>query len=385
MAEYYGTTVKNIFDTQAERFRAEGAEGVDAVIAYDISGDGGGRWQVTVKDGAQTTEPVDGDFGKYSVKLMTDAETFVGITLGKVDSMEAFTAGKVKVDGDMALLMALPKMFVKYTAPKKSITAADIIATMPERFRTDTTQGLDIKVGYDLQGEGGGQWTAIIKDGTLDLREGLMDDLTVNNIVKAKDYVDLMTGKLDPMVAFGAGRLRLTGDMEIAMKLPKFFAKFEVESAEEVEELIVLKKVISVDMDYATGPVMGKFLKGLGEKKIYANVCPECGRKQLPPREVCAICRCRAEEFVEVGPEGILNLIEYTYYASPDPLSGETRETPYGSVHVLLDGCKGTETFWHLLKREDLDDAKRLDRVRPVWADNPTGAISDILYFELVR
>jgi len=135
---------------------------------------------------------------------------------------------------------------------------------------------------------------------------------------------------------------------------------------------------------YSTGPVIGRFLNGLKDKKIFANQCPVCGRKQLPPREVCAVCRCRVDDFVEVGPEGRINLLEICYYASPDPLTGETRETPYGTIHIILDGCKGTETFWHFLKKEDLFNTKRGDRVRPVWAEDRTGSVHDILYFEKI-
>jgi uncharacterized OB-fold protein/putative sterol carrier protein len=385
MSTYFGTTVEDIFNSQTARFRPEGAEGVDAVFAYDLSGAGGGQWKVTVKDKAARTEKVEGGrFGTFSVKIMTDAETFVGVTIGKVDGMEALSSGKLKLEGDMSLMGLLPKLFVKFS-PQKTITARDIIATAVERFRPENAVGLTATIGYDFTGEGGSQWTAIIKDGKCALEEGLRENLTVNNIVSAKDYVDLMLGKLDPMVAFGAGRLRLTGDMDLAMKLPKIFAKYVPKDLEPKAELIVLKKIISVKMKYATGPVMGRFFEALIKKKILANVCPKCGRKQLPPREVCAVCRCRADKFVEVGPEGLLTRVEDTYYASPDPLTGETRETPYGSIHVLLDGCKGMETFWHLLKKEDLFDAQRGDRVRPVWNEHRVGSVDDILYFEKVR
>jgi len=386
MSEYFGTTVQDIFRTQTERFRAEDAQGVDAVFAYDISGEGGGQWKVTVRDMAAKTEQVaGGDFGEYSVKIITDAETFVGITIGQIDGTEAFSSGKLKVDGDVSLMMTLPKLFTKYVPPRKEITARDIITTAVERFHPENAEGVDATVGYDFAGEGGGQWTAVIKDGQCTLEEGLRENLTVNNIVSAKDYVDLMLGKLDPMVAIGAGRLRLTGDMELAQRLPKIFGKFVPKDAEKAEELIALKKTISVGMRFSTGPVMGKFFEGLKEKKIYANKCPKCGRRQLPPREVCAICRVRVDEFVEVGPEGVLTRIEDTYYASPDPLTGETRETPYGSIHVILDGCKGMETFWHMLKNEDLFDVQRGDRVRPVWNEHRVGSINDILYFEKVK
>ncbi len=385
MAEYYGTTVADIFKTQTERFRVEGAEGVDAVFAYDISGDGGGRWKVTVRDKKALTEKVDdGDLGDFSVKLSTDAETFVGISIGKVDGTEAFTGGKLRVEGDMALMGVLPRLFVKYTPPGGGVTAQDVIASLPERFRPDRAGDLEAAIGYDITGGGGGKWTAVVSGGKVTVEDGLRDDLSMKQTVSAKDFVDLVLGKLDPMVAIGGGRLRISGDMEVAAAVPKIFAKFEPKGAEKGPELIVLKKTISVDMRYATGPVMGRFLEALKEKKILANVCPECGRKQLPPREVCAVCRCRVDDFREVGPEGTIELLEHTYYASPDPLTGETRETPYGIIHVLLDGCSGTETLWHLIKPSDLGSAKVGDRVRPVWAEKRNGSIFDMLYFEKV-
>ncbi len=59
--------------------------------------------------------------------------------------------------------------------------------------------------------------------------------------------------------------------------------------------------------------------------------------------------------------------------------------TPYISAHILLDGCKGHETFWHELKPSDIDNAKSGARVRPVWNDELTGAITDIKYFEIIE
>ena len=87
---------------------------------------------------------------------------------------------------------------------------------------------------------------------------------------------------------------------------------------------------------------------------------------------------------MEIGPKGEMRMMEYCYYASPDPLTGESRETPYVAAHFLLDGCKGHETMWHELKAEDRDRAKRGDRVRPVWNEHRTGAVTDIKYFELI-
>jgi hypothetical protein len=47
-------TVKETFDLMAGRFRADKAAGANAVIQYDVSGDGGGTWHAVIKDGTCT-------------------------------------------------------------------------------------------------------------------------------------------------------------------------------------------------------------------------------------------------------------------------------------------------------------------------------------------
>ncbi|WP_051328388.1 long-chain-fatty-acid--CoA ligase [Desulfatirhabdium butyrativorans] len=277
--------------------------------------------------------------------------------------------------------------------PKKAkgpeVTVADIFGTMEARVNPEGVQGITANYGYIITGSGGGEWTVCVADGKVKVLEGLHTP-NVTTTVSAKDWIDLTLGKLDGMTAFTSGRLKVEGDLGLLTKATKFFKKYTPPSAageaEEVrEELIVLKQVPSIAQRFATGPVMGKFLKALIDKKILANKCPQCGRLQLPPREVCAECKVRATEWVEVGPEGIITIPDITYYASPDPLTGEIRETPYIAAHFLLDGCKGHETLWHELKPSDIDKAKAGVRVRPVWNEKRTGTINDIRYFEVIE
>jgi uncharacterized OB-fold protein/putative sterol carrier protein len=278
------------------------------------------------------------------------------------------------------------------TRPKKSkgpeVTVADIFGTMASRVNPDGVKDITANYGYIITGTGGGEWTVSVTDGVVKVLKGLQTP-HVTTTISAKDWIDITLGKLDGMTAFTSGRLKVAGDLGLLTKATRFFKKYSPPSAdgeaeEKPEELIVLKQVLSIPQRFATGPVMGKFLNALKEKKILANKCPSCGRLQLPPREICAECRVRATEWVEVGPEGVITIPDITYYASPDPLTGEGRETPYITAHFLLDGCKGHETLWHELKPSDIDQATKGARVRPVWNTNRTGAITDILYFEII-
>ncbi len=391
MSEYFGLKLEDIFNTMPDRFRPEGAEGIDASFGYDIAEEG--KWKLTVKDREMKVEKTPDLSGCVTVTT-TDGETFVGINLGKVDAMKAFNSGKFKVEGDFGALAKTGKMFRKYVPPKRELThkeyILDMFGTLEKRFQPAGAVGLDVSIGYDIGGQDGGKWTAIIQGGKCVVKEGLAENLSVKLQAQAPDWVALMLGKIDALSLLSAGKAAIAGDAKLALRLGEIFAPYAPPGEKAAEqELIVLRKTISVNQKFATGPVMGKFLKALKEKKIMANQCPQCGRLQLPPREVCAPCRVWATGWKEVGPKGHLMVMDVVYYASPDPLTGEIRETPYGSIHVLLDGCRGHETFWHLLRRDQIFRVKeawgdeRGTRLRPVWAEHRTGNIHDIQYFEI--
>jgi len=383
MAEYFGSKVEDIFNTMEERFLPEGTQDVDVVIGYNVSGEGGGYWKATIKEGTLKVETLDSEPADCTVVLNATAETFVGVTLGKTDAGEALSSGNLKVDGDLTILITvLPKAFRPFTP---IVRASSIVESMAERFRPDKAEGVDIKIGYDLAGDEGGAWTIVVKDQTCTIKEGLDDDCTVTMIMDAKVFVDLNLGKIDGAAAFTSGQVKLDGDIGAAGLSAKLFAKFEAEGAGEVqgEELISLKCVPSINQRYATGPQMGKWFAGLKEGKFYASLCPKCGRTMVPPREICANCRVRSDGFVEVGPEATVTLIDVVHYASPDPLTGKIRQTPYTALFMVLDGCSRDESFAHDLNPKDINDIKPGMKVRPVWAEKRTGTYKDLLYFEI--
>jgi uncharacterized OB-fold protein len=151
------------------------------------------------------------------------------------------------------------------------------------------------------------------------------------------------------------------------------------------DELIVSRQILSIPQRFSTGPVMGRFLQELRDnKRIMANKCPKCGRHQVPPREVCAICHVEATGWDELKQEGTVRDFDIVYYASPDPLTGETRQAPYVLCWVDLDGTQGDAPFWHLLDVDDLSKVRRGVRVRVVFADERHGTTEDIRHFEII-
>jgi uncharacterized OB-fold protein/putative sterol carrier protein len=385
MAEYFGATVADIFDTMPKRFKPEEAKDVDIIIGYDATGERGGKWTAHIKNGTLTVNKVE-ELKGCKTTVHADAETFMGVTLGKITAIDALTSQKLRVVGDARLLMTLlPKVFVPFTVipKKKAVSARDILATVESRFRPEKAEGVTMNVGYDLTGPEGGQWTLQIKDEQCKVREGFADDLTVKLIMDAGVYTGMMIGTIDGASAFTSGQVKIEGDMMAAAATGKFFHKYVDPGAKEAEELICLRVTNALEQRFASGPVMGKWFAGLREKKFLANKCPECGRTQIPPREICAICRVRVNEFVELGPAGTVTNYDIVYFASPDPLTGAGRDTPYAPIYVVLDGATESEAFAFELKKEDISRIKVGARVRPVWADKPIGSFRDVLCFEM--
>ena len=90
-----------------------------------------------------------------------------------------------------------------------------------ERFVADGAKGVDATFLFDLGGEGGGQWTVHIKEGTCTVEEGA----TV--IMTADDYVAMANGELDGRKAYFTRKLKVKGSIPVAQKMKNFLPPSE--------------------------------------------------------------------------------------------------------------------------------------------------------------
>ena len=102
-------SVKDIFDKMPDAFNAEKAAGKDLIFQFNISGAGGGDWSVTIKDGACRVEAGLAD--KPTTTIMMAEGDFLQLIQGKLDGMQAFSAGKLKVGGDIMKAQLIGKLF----------------------------------------------------------------------------------------------------------------------------------------------------------------------------------------------------------------------------------------------------------------------------------
>ena len=99
-----------IFEYMAGRFQPERASGQSAVIGWDIaSPDGTHSYQLKVADGTCTA--AQGNAESARVTLGMALPDFLRFLTGKLDGMQAFMAGKLKLSGDMMFAQTMQTWF----------------------------------------------------------------------------------------------------------------------------------------------------------------------------------------------------------------------------------------------------------------------------------
>jgi putative sterol carrier protein len=90
-------------------------------------------------------------------------------------------------------------------------------------FVPSAAEGVNAVIQYKLTGEGGGDFIITIKDGKCTVAEGIVENPNVTLTSDAKDFGDVLMGVANGMAYFMQGKLKLAGDLNLAMKLTSFF------------------------------------------------------------------------------------------------------------------------------------------------------------------
>ena len=104
------------------------------------------------------------------------------------------------------------------------LTIAELISKMPDAFVPERAPGLTAVIQFHFTGAEPGDWNAEIKNGALKVEKGTHPTPTISVTADSADYLKIFTRELDPMQAFMQGKLKLQGDLSLAMKMPQFFA-----------------------------------------------------------------------------------------------------------------------------------------------------------------
>ena len=102
-------------------------------------------------------------------------------------------------------------------------TCEESFNEMHKSFKPDVAGNLNATYLFDISGAKGGKWTLCIQNGQCELNPGAKGNPSVTISISDQDWLAIHKGSLNSQMAFMMGKLRVAGDMGLAMKLQSMF------------------------------------------------------------------------------------------------------------------------------------------------------------------
>lgn len=102
------------------------------------------------------------------------------------------------------------------------MTGIEFIENLPNKVKPEAIEGMQTVFHFDLSGEGGGQKTLELKDGTLVAHDGFVGEAKCEVKADAGNFLKVVQGDLNPMMAVLTGKLKISNQGEM-IKYAKIF------------------------------------------------------------------------------------------------------------------------------------------------------------------
>ncbi len=102
-------SLAEVFEAMPGLFKSDAAAGIDVVFQYIISGQGAGDWYCAIKD--STCEIKSARHDKPTCTLKMDSPDFLAMMNGKTAPMQAYSSGKLIIEGDIMKSQLIEKLF----------------------------------------------------------------------------------------------------------------------------------------------------------------------------------------------------------------------------------------------------------------------------------
>src|SRR5215472_3606238 len=102
-------TVAETFESMLSNFNPEKAAGLNKTLQWNISGNATEKWALHVHD--QNCELISGGVEQPDILFQASEKDWLALSQGELDGMMAFMTGKLKVVGDMGLMVKVRSLF----------------------------------------------------------------------------------------------------------------------------------------------------------------------------------------------------------------------------------------------------------------------------------
>ena len=105
-------------------------------------------------------------------------------------------------------------------------TVSQVFEEMKQRLTPEKAQKINASYLFDIGGDGGGKWHVDLTKKSDWITQSGQDTAAqcVINIPKGEDWVSIAAGKMNPTMAFMQGKIKVKGDMGLALKLQALLA-----------------------------------------------------------------------------------------------------------------------------------------------------------------
>lgn len=101
-------------------------------------------------------------------------------------------------------------------------SAEQFFSELPNKIDPSKLTGVNASFQFAITGEGGGDWHVKITDGEPEVGRGQIENPDITLTASDSDWMAIVNGELSGQDAFLTGKLRIEGDMSLALKLQTF-------------------------------------------------------------------------------------------------------------------------------------------------------------------
>jgi putative sterol carrier protein len=235
-------TVDQVFEEIRKGLASDpsAASKIGGIFHFIVSGK---SWTLDAKNGSGSVK--QGEPAQADCTITMAEPDFISLMTGKANGQNLFMQGKLKIKGNMGLAMKLDKIPKSPSsgspAPASSsgssassssggasgFRAAAVFDELKKRIQLDPNlvQSVGAVYQFDISKGGSTQtWTVDLKNGKGSVSQGKSDKADCILTIGDDEFVGMMTGKMNSQQLFMQGKLKIKGNMGLAMKLSKLQA-----------------------------------------------------------------------------------------------------------------------------------------------------------------
>ncbi len=108
-----------------------------------------------------------------------------------------------------------------------NMTVEEIFQTIDKKVQEDSSIIKDLKASYmfHITGDDGGDYSAIFDDGHVTITNEIKDDAECKITLSSENFRKMIQGNLNSAAAFMTGKLKVKGNMGLALKLESILKK----------------------------------------------------------------------------------------------------------------------------------------------------------------